>query len=76
MPLQPLCLGITGQDCQNVTVVQSGDFCALIADNAGIDVTTLLANNPNVNSGCTNIYVGEVCWLELQMHMHNFLPDL
>ncbi|KAJ3553302.1 hypothetical protein NM688_g3689 [Phlebia brevispora] len=55
-----LCLGITGQDCTNTTVIQSGDFCAEIADEAGIDLSTLLDNNPNVNPDCTNIVVGEV----------------
>ncbi|KAI0785940.1 hypothetical protein C8Q75DRAFT_294400 [Abortiporus biennis] len=57
---EPLCLGITGQDCQTIHVVQSGDFCALIATEAGIDTSTLLANNPNVLSDCSNIYPGEV----------------
>lgn len=47
-------------DCNTVHVVESGDFCAGIAGEAGISVDTLLANNPNVNSGCTNIAIGEV----------------
>lgn len=57
---EALCLGVTGQDCTDVHVVESGDFCALIASNAGIELNTLLANNPNVNSNCTNLGVGEV----------------
>ncbi|KAI9060399.1 carbohydrate-binding module family 50 protein [Trametes sanguinea] len=57
---EPLCLGITGQDCTVVDVVQSGDSCAAIADDAGTTLDILLANNPNVNSDCTNIYPGEV----------------
>ncbi|OBZ77203.1 hypothetical protein A0H81_01620 [Grifola frondosa] len=57
---EDLCLGITGQDCTVVHVVQSGDFCASIAEAADIDLSTLLANNPNVDTDCTNIYLGEV----------------
>ncbi|GJE98024.1 LysM domain-containing protein [Phanerochaete sordida] len=57
---ETLCLGITGQDCTTVHVVQSGDFCAAIAATAGIPLATLLHNNPNVNSGCTNLGIGEV----------------
>ncbi|PSS37404.1 hypothetical protein PHLCEN_2v768, partial [Hermanssonia centrifuga] len=55
----PLCLGITGQDCDVVQVVEDGDSCAVIAGNAGVELSVLLANNPNVNSECSNIYVGE-----------------
>ena len=58
---QELCLGRTGQDCTDVYVVQSGDYCAKIADTAGIPLATLLANNGNINSGCSNLGVGEVC---------------
>ncbi|KAI0329365.1 hypothetical protein GY45DRAFT_878419 [Cubamyces sp. BRFM 1775] len=57
---QVLCLGIVGQDCTDVHVVQSGEDCVDIAKAAGTSLDTLLANNPNVNSDCTNIYVGEV----------------
>ena len=53
-------MGTLGHDCSTTAVVQPGDFCSLIADNAGIDVNTLLANNPNVSPDCSNIYVGEV----------------
>ncbi|KAI0319056.1 hypothetical protein OF83DRAFT_1282231 [Amylostereum chailletii] len=57
---EPLCLGLVGEDCTTTYVVQSGDFCAAIADAAGIDLSTLLANNPNVGSDCTLLYPGEV----------------
>jgi LysM repeat protein len=57
---QVLCLALTGQDCTPVHVVASGDTCFDIAAAAGANVTTLLANNPNVDSNCTNIYPGEV----------------
>ena len=59
-PVQVLCLGVVGQDCATTHTVVSGDFCALIAGAAGIDASTLLANNPNVNSDCSNIYPDEV----------------
>ncbi|KZT25485.1 carbohydrate-binding module family 50 protein [Neolentinus lepideus HHB14362 ss-1] len=57
---EPLCLGIVGQDCGSVHVVYSGDSCANIVSTAGVSLSTLLANNPNVNADCTNIYPGEV----------------
>ncbi|KAF8995623.1 hypothetical protein BDQ17DRAFT_1310833 [Cyathus striatus] len=57
---ETLCLGIQGQDCNQVSVVQSGDSCPGIASAAGISVATLLSNNPNIASDCTNIYPGEV----------------
>jgi hypothetical protein len=59
--LQLLCLGLTGLDCTQTHVVQSGDYCASIADAAGINMTTLLYNNPNVAADCSNIYLDEVC---------------
>jgi hypothetical protein len=58
---QPLCLGIAGQDCSTTHVMVSGETCYEIAMNAGTALDVLLVNNPNVNSGCTNIYPGEVC---------------
>jgi len=57
---EPLCLGITGQDCTTVHVVAVGDFCSLIATEANIPLSTLLSNNPNVNANCTNIGISEV----------------
>ncbi|CAL1696891.1 unnamed protein product [Somion occarium] len=59
-PGEVLCLGITGQDCTTVHVIAEGDFCASIAGNAGIPISTLLANNPNVNADCSNLGIGEV----------------
>ncbi|KAI0329340.1 hypothetical protein GY45DRAFT_1325117 [Cubamyces sp. BRFM 1775] len=60
MPGEILCLGVVGQDCTDVHVVQPGDVCVNIANEAGILLSTLLANNPNVNSACSNLHVGEV----------------
>ncbi|KAI9060407.1 carbohydrate-binding module family 50 protein [Trametes sanguinea] len=55
-----LCLGFVGQDCNDVHVVQSDDVCVDIANEAGTTLSILLANNPNVDSTCSNIYPGEV----------------
>ncbi|KAI0003812.1 hypothetical protein BJV74DRAFT_488152 [Russula compacta] len=57
---ESLCLGLLGRDCKTVAVVKPGDTCFGIANAAGIPVTTLLANNPNVEPGCTNLTPGEV----------------
>ena len=57
---QVLCLGIVGQDCGVTHVVVPGDTCFAIANKVGITLDVLLANNPNVNDGCTNLGVGEV----------------
>ncbi|EIW56066.1 uncharacterized protein TRAVEDRAFT_60093 [Trametes versicolor FP-101664 SS1] len=57
---EPLCLGIIGQDCDITHVVQPGDSCGVIAQEAKTTLDILLANNPNVNAQCTNIGVGEV----------------
>lgn len=40
--------------------MQTGDTCLSVAAAAGIPLNTLLANNPNVNTNCTNVYPGEV----------------
>ncbi|KAI0801503.1 hypothetical protein C8Q74DRAFT_1365094 [Fomes fomentarius] len=55
-----LCLGVIGQDCQVVHVVESADTCVTIAHAAGTTLDILFANNPNVNRDCTNIAPGEV----------------
>ncbi|KAG8986924.1 hypothetical protein FRB90_003690, partial [Tulasnella sp. 427] len=57
---ETLCLGLSEGDCQATYVVQSGDSCWAIATSYGIDTDTLLSNNPQVNSACSNIYPGEV----------------
>ena len=58
--VQVLCLGIQNQDCSTVYVVQQGDTCSSITGTASISLSTLMANNPPINSDCTNIYPGEV----------------
>ncbi|KAK7444803.1 hypothetical protein VKT23_015120 [Stygiomarasmius scandens] len=59
-PGEVLCLGLLGEDCTTTTVVESGSGCDAIAGAAGIALSTLLHNNPNVAGGCSNIYPGEV----------------
>ncbi|KAK7461894.1 hypothetical protein VKT23_008326 [Stygiomarasmius scandens] len=59
-PGQIICLGLLGKDCSTTTVVESGSGCVTIAADAGIPLSTLLHNNPNVASDCSNIYPGEV----------------
>jgi len=59
-PGEDLCLGLVGKDCSTVVTIQSGNTCTSIAAAANIDPSVLLANNPNVNADCSNIYPGEV----------------
>ncbi|KAF9457405.1 hypothetical protein BDZ94DRAFT_233721 [Collybia nuda] len=57
---QVICLALEGKDCSPVHVVVAGDSCDAIADAAGTTSATLLANNPNVDADCANIYPDEV----------------
>ena len=57
---QLLCLGISGQDCNAVHIVAPGDTCDSIASSSGTTLSTLLLNNPNINTACSNLGVGEV----------------
>ncbi|KAJ3986244.1 hypothetical protein F5890DRAFT_1505360 [Lentinula detonsa] len=50
---------------QNVTcasnyTVQQGDFCQTIAAQFNVTISDLEAANPSINSGCTNLAIGEV----------------
>ncbi|KAH7909423.1 hypothetical protein BJ138DRAFT_990358, partial [Hygrophoropsis aurantiaca] len=54
------CLGWQGEDCSTTYVVQPNDDCDIISNGAGINNTILYLNNPQINSDCTNIYIGEV----------------
>jgi len=61
--LQPgstLCLGWAGEDCDTTYVVQAQDTCDAITAAYGINATLLYGNNPQIDSACDNIYVGEV----------------
>lgn len=55
-----ICLGYENEDCSTTYVVQAKDTCEQINADHSIDFTTLLANNPQINDNCDNIYVGEV----------------
>lgn len=57
---QVLCLGTQGHDCQTTHVVGAGDTCDGIDSAAGVNITLLVANNPQINEQCSNIYIGEV----------------
>ena len=59
-PGQSLCLGKTGEDCTATYVVKPNDTCDLVVSQSGTNSTMLWANNPQIDAGCTNIYVGEV----------------
>ncbi|KAG1731323.1 uncharacterized protein EDB91DRAFT_724335 [Suillus paluster] len=71
VPNETLCLGITGQYCDVVHVVQTGDICYEVAYQANITLTTLYANNPNINSTCGNIYPGEVLCTSSVIYPYN-----
>ncbi|EIW56219.1 uncharacterized protein TRAVEDRAFT_22532 [Trametes versicolor FP-101664 SS1] len=68
---EPLCLGIVGQDCDITHVVQPGDNCDTIAQQAKTTRQILLANNPNVNTACTNINLGEVLCTANEIIVHS-----
>jgi len=57
---ESLCLGTAGQDCNTTYPVQAGDTCEKIASVFWVNTTILYLNNPQINSDCSNIYVGEV----------------
>lgn len=55
-----ICLGFGDSDCTKIHTVVEGDTCGHIIDIYGMDDATLRKNNPQINEGCTNIYIGEV----------------
>ncbi|KAH9890901.1 hypothetical protein C8Q73DRAFT_746987 [Cubamyces lactineus] len=59
-PGQVLCLGTEGEDCSTTHVVQTDDTCDGITANYNINATMLYANNPQIDSECGNLYIGEV----------------
>ena len=65
MPGNTLCLGTVGEDCQTTYVVRADDTCDDIASAHSINSTMLSLNNPQIDSECSNIYIGEVCLLML-----------
>ncbi|KAL4068836.1 carbohydrate-binding module family 50 protein [Scleroderma yunnanense] len=59
-PNSTICLGDVGEDCQTTYVVKQGDTCDDISAAAAINETILVLNNPQIDAGCSNLYVGEV----------------
>lgn len=61
VPGQTLCLGtVASEDCTQTYVVKAADDCDNIASTVGLNTTMMSLNNPQINEGCTNIYIGEV----------------
>jgi LysM repeat protein len=60
VPYSSICLGWAGEDCTTTYVVQLGDTCDEVAAAWGLNTTIFYLNNPQLNSDCTNLYIGEV----------------
>jgi LysM repeat protein len=60
VPGETICLAKDSEDCSNTYIVCLGDTCDSIEAKFGINSTVLYGSNPQINQGCTNIYVGEV----------------
>jgi len=60
VPGETICLGIEGYDCTEYYKVVANDTCDLIEEMYGMDNSTLYLNNPQIDPGCSNIYIGEV----------------
>ncbi|KAF9472656.1 hypothetical protein BDN70DRAFT_446300 [Pholiota conissans] len=61
LPGQTLCLADNAdEDCNTTYVVLKDDTCDGIAAKNGLNTTILSLNNPQINDGCSNIYLGEV----------------
>ncbi|EPQ51499.1 hypothetical protein GLOTRDRAFT_112391 [Gloeophyllum trabeum ATCC 11539] len=59
-PGDTLCLGYPGEDCTTTYVVQPDDSCDAVQAAHGMNSTILLANNPQLDEACSNLYIGEV----------------
>ncbi|KAF7343605.1 hypothetical protein MSAN_01981400 [Mycena sanguinolenta] len=61
---QVLCLSSgTSGGCTSTYTVVSGDTCAAIEAKTGVSDSQLHAANPSINSGCTNLQIGQVLCL-------------
>ncbi|KAJ7113404.1 hypothetical protein C8R44DRAFT_526819, partial [Mycena epipterygia] len=49
----------SGGGCSQMYTVVSGDTCAVIESKTGVSDAQLHAQNPAINSACTNLQVGE-----------------
>ncbi|KAJ7256676.1 hypothetical protein C8J57DRAFT_1472952 [Mycena rebaudengoi] len=52
-----------GGGCAQTYTVVSGDTCSTIESRTGISDAQLHALNPSINSGCTNLQVGQTLWV-------------
>ncbi|KAI0794840.1 hypothetical protein C8Q75DRAFT_803684 [Abortiporus biennis] len=58
---QTVCLGNNDdKDCKSTYVVVGGDSCDAVASRHGLNSTMFNLNNPQLNSDCDNLYIGEV----------------
>ncbi|KAI0651649.1 hypothetical protein C8Q79DRAFT_1004924 [Trametes meyenii] len=57
---QQICLGTEGEDCKTTHVVSADETCDGITGTYNINATVLYGNNPQIDSGCNNLYIGEV----------------
>ncbi|KAF8066904.1 hypothetical protein FPV67DRAFT_1670373 [Lyophyllum atratum] len=60
IPGKEICLGYIGEDCSSTYTVIADDTCEQIASHHRINSTILHLNNPQIDEGCNNIYIGEV----------------
>ncbi|KAF7368305.1 hypothetical protein MVEN_00151800 [Mycena venus] len=56
---QALCVSEGTSGCSQTYTVVSGDTCAVIESKTGVSDAQLHAQNPTINSGCTNLQVGQ-----------------
>jgi len=69
-PNQEICLGVEGHDCTKVYTVVANDTCDWIQQTYGITNPTLVANNPQIDAKCENIYVGEVLCVDTDDYVY------
>ncbi|KAG1731331.1 uncharacterized protein EDB91DRAFT_725026 [Suillus paluster] len=67
---EEICLGIKDKDCVDTHVVKTHEDCTEIAKAAGIPLSTLYANNPNVEKHCSNLYAKEVLCTSKQIYSY------
>ncbi|KAI0056137.1 hypothetical protein BV25DRAFT_1814505, partial [Artomyces pyxidatus] len=60
VPGSSLCLGYANEDCADTYVVQPDDTCEDLTSSHGLNSTVLYLNNPQLDSACDNLYIGEV----------------
>ncbi|KAF8169840.1 RlpA-like double-psi beta-barrel-protein domain-containing protein-containing protein [Mycena galopus ATCC 62051] len=51
------------QSCTSTYTVVSGDTCDIISSKTGVPTATIEADNSAINSGCTNLQIGQVLCL-------------